>query len=884
MAGLELPSNFYKVTMDLAEDRLHFIAKHITDSSWRSSRKQKRAALLAAWSELQVQWTGTREIVTMLSEIARNGGTDGDAVFLREMDLKVQRSMGAVRSAKIKNLDDALRVITAAKTDMAAHYTEAMNYEFEQTNVGGRSLDTELAIIRIKKQGQVSQTAITQEFNTKLNAALNAMKEETGTADIEVGLSRAFYDQINPLARRIEDIPQIGDSATPEAAQAEVDTVLAAMRKLLNGTDMDGAGFLEQVSDLEDDPRRPIFIEQTKRRTELEGKLRICEAQIDRLERWDCAQTATMQDALAVLKGQIDANFLDFGDIDPSAADTYEADQKNLIERATRLQVHAGECLASEGTAFETRRAALETQLNKLVAAMNGISKISSRQKDPIMAHLDVIKSALNGTGGYNIAALDPVEKLISDAVQTVRQAVNNETINGQIEAVLDRASTKASQYTDAKKNPIGDVFTELKAKVKEYKSGYKDQPINEAMAGAVALHKEIETEETRNQQLIRLRAGIKERIDRREEQLGRFNTSFREMLTKAENPVQDYNGSFRKDLDTCIHWNATKTDPNFYTTIDATLDRIRDEMRKKSENIALYMRTSSEDAVRIAGTAGEALRNKMRDLNVRRANGEDVSAEIAEAKRAFEDATAFLDAYTELSAEMMEAEAIERKTAADREAYLAQAPDFIEGVETELGSAPMSDYADEVKPQVDRVKATLKLIKGNKDGANPATALSELSFVTKFVDGVRKRGAKTDKSALQEIGPQWSAALSQVVTAQAKLVTEVSGFEDTIAETEGVALDASVKAEIDAKITALVARAASAELKRAGELMAADIDRQARKAARETALSEIRRIRAALMDDPVFQKCVLNPFGVPIGSAAANRLKQIELNVLRGI
>ena len=81
-----------------------------------------------------------------------------------------------------------------------------------------------------------------------------------------------------------------------------------------------------------------------------------------------------------------------------------------------------------------------------------------------------------------------------------------------------------------------------------------------------------------------------------------------------------------------------------------------------------------------------------------------------------------------------------------------------------------------------------------------------------------------------------------------------------------------------------LISRVDTPEFTRAGTQMATAQDRQAIKAARELALSEIRRCRAVLLNDKVFQKCVMNPFKVPVGSTAANRLDEIELNVLRGV
>jgi hypothetical protein len=118
------------------------------------------------------------------------------------------------------------------------------------------------------------------------------------------------------------------------------------------------------------------------------------------------------------------------------------------------------------------------------------------------------------------------------------------------------------------------------------------------------------------------------------------------------------------------------------------------------------------------------------------------------------------------------------------------------------------------------------------------------------------------------------------------KLSDAAKALNEAIIAVENMHVDQdhSTSDKVDSILTALITRVDTREFANAGKQMASAADRQAIKAARELALSEVRRCRAVMLDDKVFQKCVMNPFKVVLGSTAANRLDGIELNVLRGV
>jgi hypothetical protein len=169
--------------------------------------------------------------------------------------------------------------------------------------------------------------------------------------------------------------------------------------------------------------------------------------------------------------------------------------------------------------------------------------------------------------------------------------------------------------------------------------------------------------------------------------------------------------------------------------------------------------------------------------------------------------------------------------------------------------------------------------MKGVKAGASVAAAVSELGFVRKQIEDLKKRGAKTDPKKLGTIAADWKAALVGFDRNRLKLLDEVKKHE---AATKA---DGKGSAGLQKALGEVVNRLDAGAFDAAASIMS---DPQAtaaeRKGAREIALSQVRLFDELLLKDPVIRQCVGNPFGVTdfIGPVY-NRLRQIELNVLRG-
>ena len=857
----------------------------ILKKNYKGKKKQNQDRLQVAWDRLITNRDNSLQIVDQVDRVA---SSDADREFVAMQRASIVATMAVVNQAKIKSLKESLAVIDTADKAVAAHNQESLKYLLD-TRLANRDLDHEDEIVRAKALAMVEWTSITTQFDAKLKVVKDKLEAETGVPDMSLGLSADFNANMKVFRSMIEGVPQRGSLANADVAKKALDGIIAKMRALLSGDPAEtvAGGFEAQIDAVEGSDLLAFFTESTQRKTTFDGQMVSLKGQLEILDRWDTPTYPAFSTKAAEMTKIAEGVFKPFKQLVDGETDALGETEQNLIIDARREIISAQRAVAAARNAFEEPKEELEAQFKALEARMDAVRKtVDQAQRAPIEAYLAALGNAITGLGGCNVDALKPAQSMMIEATKLVEAAEDIQNINKAIKDVLVEAAKVAVEFKD-KANPLAAESADLIVEIQELNKTYKTLAISDAQKQAQALKERADAEKARNDVLIMRRSEVAARIENTEKMLVQFNEKFREMLAHAGKPEQDYKGSFRTELDTCISWNATRTNPEFYDTILAKLASLSGAIIAKTAEVRDFIAidfAEQANAVQVAalkyGSDKLALETKLAsevDPQKQRA----LIAELADLKDAFDADHAGLGVLVEFEKEMAAAQAEVNLAEIKKTLYLDEAKEFLSAIGTEVKDKALVLYAyrDEVQPQIDRIKTTYDAVKADKPGADGTIASSELKFVKKFLDGVRARGQKTDKEDLGKIGVEWSAEVTKLSDAAKALNAAIVTFENMHADQDHTTSD-----KVDAILKELISRVDTREFANAGSQMASAADRQAIKAARELALSEVRRCRAVMLDDKVFQKCVMNPFKVVLGSTAANRLDGIELNVLRGV
>ncbi len=888
-----------------------FITQYI-DKSYKKKKAAKQAMLESAWLTFVSSRDTCSEIVDLVSSVAKS---KEDFDFVSNARIKCGQAIAKIKPGTFKGLSDATKQIVEVAEDLVALRKEATAYMRTQSD-GGRDLNEEAAIRLIKSEAVSSLVLIDSEFSTKAEELRAQVRKEAPNVSWDPTELAAFRETLNACRNDVSAIPSAGDKADKDMAKTTADKAVAEA-----GTARDT--HLNTMDSYAKGDSFKMFVADKRLQDEIMVALAKVRETLVQLDRWgasDAPKIATDADAIEKEIGHV---FTDRSGLSQKQADDAKQAQLALVGKATDLERRAESAVSNTQEAFDSQIDELRPQVERLEARWKICKKnVGKRQSAPIEAQIAAMRLALDGLGGCNTSAIDAIRKMIKESTDLVLEAENIEALNARILSTLTDAAKEAKALT-GKANPIADVFEEHGKEIATFKEGFKEKSLTEATKGAQELLEKVRKDAQRNQDLIDRRRAILQRIARREKQLADFNLLFRQMLEQAGETPKDYRGSFKADIETCKSWAATKTDPAFYDTIDAKLTSILSEMEKEAGNLRLLASKSYKDLQLEAMTAATRHRDEnlrlnaadatairdhaearlaLEDIQQRQAKGETVpeselkaaqeALKAANAERSriaedravvqkeYDEATFLLDRKTELVAELARAEAADEIAERKKEEFLEKSKGWLSDVKTEVKDKEtvLHDYKDEVDPQIDRVETSRKMLKDGKNGITGAAALSELDFVKKFFDQIRKRGKKTDKRQLGDIGDQWDKEVLKINKSASDLITAIEEFEK-FPEVEGTA-----SADVEKMFGVILGRMMDHGFEQAAKTFNDSADKQVRKAAREQALSEVRRYRALIFKDPLLQKCVLNPFGVPVGSSTANRLDEIELNVLRGI
>ncbi|MEM6739029.1 MAG: hypothetical protein AAF646_02865 [Pseudomonadota bacterium] len=853
-------------TLTAGQER--FISKYLDGrmaqlrSGLRTKIEARHAAVVAKLAQLE----------DLLSEFALL--TTDKAQYALLSDLRKRRGDALVAiGVSGKGMKDTLRKLEAADATLSDLVRDAQGHRSAFLASTETDIDRAVSVkkLRIASQGVLGD--LYTEWQGKVNELRGQLEEGApGTAmDLpkEADLSAAFKAHRASIAGAAVD-----PSTDVNAAKSTFDGIIEAMRRdharAIAAVDAFAAGaFQEGLA-------RAKLIATVRDAMEGLAPLQT------KLDTWDIPERAALNaeaDALAERLDAIQSNGL--------SADALEKEASPLKTEILALEREMRAALIQANKDFLAVQAHLLEAQKTLQAKLDAMDKaaIPAEQRAPIETFLAATLTAISKLGGSNSDALRAAKAMVVEAREMVSQAQDIGTTNAEIKAYLRRAAS-ALKPLSGKKSAVAAPAGELTEKVTAFAAEWLTKAPADALAEARALSSEALDLESQNTTLLRLRALMDKKIAAAEAKYTLFNDTFKRLLTwQGSDNVRDYRGPIRADLDGVKTWNATKTDIGFYSTISARLETISEGLDTRIEEMEDAMTSTPKDLADKALAAREAYETELEKLRQQAGSGKVDESALAAAKAEYEDALRKNAVHTDLSADLLEEERKEAVNIEKRQDFLTEAKAWMKQTVAAMKAAGKTDalslHADEVKRQLTRLEATIKAATQDKTGPTGARGLAELKEITRVVDGIARRGSQTPKDKLGEIPAKWDKGAAAFSDGIGRLLHEVAAFE---AKME---MPATASGSLRATLGEIEKRVAAAELQEPADVLGADPPEpaQARKAAREAALSEVRRLRKLVLDDPVVRACVANPFGVrDVATTTISQLEQIELDVLRGV
>lgn len=766
---------------------------------------------------------------------------------------------------KLKGLSSALTALADANGKFDALLVEAKAFVTKAFSASAGDTDPQETIKRLKQAASIEQRDHLIAYRDASATALAKMAEVSGEAPVNPPVVGAFEAAFTGFLTRIRAVNETGSASDAETAlnaiKSEMTAAYAQHHKAL--TDFASSDAMETM----------IANAQLKGRAI--AALNGINDAVAQLQTWGlpaardfAAKATTISDKIGPL---FDA------EPDPNKATEIAKGRETLTAAAEKIQTDADAAVEAHRIAFEEPQQRLRRALGKEKARFAALDPKSFEkgQKQPADDLLAMTETALNGLNGCNIAALDPASKLIFEFSKLVDELEKLAETNAAIKADLKEMGTAIKRHSGSK-NILHETFAEHQAAFDTLSGEWAGMVPSDAVAAVAALKAKVDADVTRQDALVARRAEIAARIKETRAAFGD--------LTKALNALQkengmkkgDYRGQLASDLATCEEWNATKLDLAFYTTIDARLDRINKGIGDTLKGLEATEGLSDTDVMAKAALAQKQFEDAVAAM------GDTIDpAAYKSAKAALDAQLDMLGIRAALVSEDQRAEkAIEDAKQAKAD-YLADADAWLKDIAAQAKSGDhakiLTDYADDVKVQTDRIKGSVSAV---KKGSSVPAAVSELAFVKKTVEGIKKRGEQSKKTELDKIGEQWKSALKTFLDNRDNLIGEVDAFEKRTDASQ------NAKAKLETALTAIIRNLDRAAFDPPARVFADEAaSARDRLAAREMALAEVRRMNDLILNDPVIRKCTRNPFDIrAFADPVARRLRQIELEVLRGV
>ena len=857
---------------NLNEKQLGFISTYL-DRAYQSKYSELVAKFQAAGTGIALALCRVRGIVEQLAIAGRTKADFDQVAELRKQTGTVLTGLGT----KTKKRTEALALMQSAKVSLDQISIRAEGYVSKIGRTEGRDLGKDATIILMKTDLQKRRLALDTEFGVAVAEVVRKVQEQVPGTKFTPAALTAFNDDFRLYHSEIANVASNDPAITVDAATK----TLAGIKGRMEQTALDQKQALAKEST---GPGFATFVTDLKLRDQAEKEAAKTRDWLVLLDRWDTAARVPIRDELKRIEGEVLVLFADRGSMGQDVQSGLEAKQKDLLKAATALTIRAGQVASAEGELFAQQQQVLLGRLVLLENRLKAVTKtVPKEQLGPITDVMATTRLSITGLNGANLDALKAAETLLEDAGKLVTDAEAIKVINAEIEQNISAAKKAAATGNNAK-NPLQVAFADLVNEAAEFEKEWKTKTPSVARTEAADLLKRVTDQTSDNAAIILRRAEVAKIILQVEAQLGKLDLAFKALAKGTPVDGVAYRGALMDDLNTCKSWNTTKTTLAFYDTIVVKLATLTKAIDTKLADIEKIGKMTDQDVMLGGLEADRVYKEKVAEII--KAGGEEGPdyAELRKAKEERDAALEFLNTKLDLLAEANKAVADDRREAADRETFLTES----KLLETAIGreqkdaedDAPINAYDDEVQRHLERLKTTRELIRKGEPGTSGSAALSELKFVRETLQRIRDRGVKTSKTALGLIADQWSDSVGKFAKSCAALMSAIEGFEATNAITPLAAPD------VQKVLTTIIGQMNNHRFGEPAAILGADdSDNTARKAAREKALDEVRRLRALLFADPVVQKCVMNPFGIGgLGSPVQYRLEEIELNVLRGV
>ena len=862
----------------LKEKQIGFIVKYL-DKDYQSKYSELQGKFQTVCATITISLARLRTIVDQLELV---GKTPAD--LERVKDLRTRT--GAVITGLSKSTSsrkDALKMLETAKVTLETIRGEAERYMDKVLTGEGRDLG-KASTIELKKLAVMNRMGkLEQVFALENQAVLQRVQEAAPGLAYEAPAKLVFDTAFITYRRDVQAVPLNDPGMTAEQAVAALDTLQKAMDLTAN----------TQIRALRGQIASPgfaPFLADMKLKAAVEAKLNEAGEWLVTLDRWESPQRMGVREEIGRITAEIPEVFKNRDGVAPNEVAGHETRQKDLMTAASRLVMTAGQAAQAESELFAQEQAKLEQELRGLEGRLKAVAKtVPKSQLTQMQGSLATTRMGITGLNGCNFDALKTGRLLLDQAAQMVSYAERIDIINGAIENDIKEAKKLAGARTKDT-NPLSAKLLELVTEIDTFAKDWKTKDPAEARNGAIDLLKRATDVSKENDDIIKRRAEVAQIIRQVEAQLGKLNLAFKDLAKGSPAADTDYRGDLMGALDTCKSWNATKTSLTFYDTIVIKLANLTKAIDQKLNDINSMKGVSDQDILLRGLEADRLYRETVAKINAK--GGEDGPdlGELRKAREVYDAEMGLIGTKSDLLAEANKATADDEKDRQDRATFLTDSKAFEEEIKKQQKAAeddaPINAYGDEVQRHLDRLKTTRDLIRKNEPGTNGAAAMSELKFVQATIQRIRDRGQKTSKSALGAIADQWVDAVGKFATKCTELMDKVDTFAVQLEDPADVKA-AQTGAEDANKVLSRIMGQMNAHKfgAPAAVLGSETADATARRAAREQALDEVRRLRKVIFDDPVLQKCVVNPFGVGgIGAPVQYRLEEIELNVLRGV
>jgi len=850
---------FSSPTLTPAQEK--FVRKHMKGGGFFDKHAKVRADLETLHDSVVLK---LEQVETGLAELRPLVTNKAQAEMVGDLQMRRGSIVGGI-GIKAKSLKDAVDKLDTADKALDALVKSVAETRGKFTTVDGSELDDREAIRKLRVATEGKLRDYLHSWETGYNRVLAEVNKVSPGTLPNIPPEARLLPKFKALFEKLPGTPK-DMGAGIEQAQREFDALVAAMSK---EHETARAALDRYVSESLENELKVIRLYDALGRA-LEGYDDVAPS----LARWGVDGEKALADRAKTLRARIE----DFGDgkvpMD-QIKDTYAA----LSGEARTLVRDAQKLIGGAYSAFNSEQGALKEEHAKLKKRLDALDKrtLPDEQRGPIDTFLSATDTSITRLGGANASALKAARQMLAEAERQVSQAENITSINNEIRSNIDIAHRMLKPLL-GDKAPVNESANEHEAAVAKFETEWVKQAPDEALKTSGELKKRAEDLKVQNALLVQNRAAADVEIEKLERKYEAFNDLFKELLAAKNAPkVRDYRGPVRGEIDGVKTWNTTKMDPAFHSTIMARLDTLSREMDERTTVMRASLNSSGEElAARAVGA---------KDLLEQAKSGGSSEEDIARLQAAHDQAVAAKMVYIDLSQDLLAAEAQEQKYIDDREKFLADAGTWIKDTQKAVSSAaatePFNRYKDEVERQIIRLEATVKAARTDKTGPTGTRGLAELKEVKAAVQRIADRGEMIPPTKLGGIGDNWSDAVSDFLDKSGQIVVAIADFE------KQMGVDDKASRAIEGVLFDVYGRIAPTRFSEAGAILGPSTppkSAQERKAGREIALSEVRRIKKAMMDDAVVKACLANPFGIGgLTTKAIARLEQIELDVLRG-